>query len=76
MSKLKTWSGIKKITLIALITWVIIAIIFGFSDLAISIAVVDETSIWGNFGAEYGEIPGYALIAIALATLLGSLLQI
>ena len=74
MSKIKTWSGIKKITLIALITWIILAIIFGFTDVEISIAVVDEASIWGNFGAEYGEIPGYALIAIALATLLGSLL--
>ena len=73
MSKIKTRSGIKKITLIALITWIILAIIFGFSDLAISIAVVDEASIWGNFGAEYGEIPGYALIALALGTLLGSL---
>lgn len=73
MSKIKTWSEIKKITLIALITWVILALIFGFYDLAISIAVVDETSIWGNFGADYGETPGYALIALALATLLGSL---
>jgi membrane-associated phospholipid phosphatase len=73
MSKIKTWSEIKKITLIALSTWVILAIIFGIYDLAISIAVVDKASIWGNFGADYGEIPGYVLIAIALATLLGSL---
>ncbi len=73
MSKIKTWSEIKKITLIALSTWVILAIIFGIYDLAISIAVVDEASIWGNFGADYGEVPGYVLIAIALATLLGSL---
>ncbi len=78
MSKIKTWSGIKKIAFIALITWLILAIIFGFTDLAISIAVVDEIAVadpnfWGNFGAEYGEIPGYALIALALATLLGSL---
>jgi membrane-associated phospholipid phosphatase len=66
-------SKIKKTSLIVLLSWIILALIFGFYDLAISIAVVDEASIWGNFGAEYGEIPGYALIAIALATLLGSL---
>ncbi|MFX0075279.1 MAG: phosphatase PAP2 family protein [Candidatus Hermodarchaeota archaeon] len=75
MSKIKDWSGIKKISIIALIVWIVLAIIFGFTDLAISIAVVDETSIWGNFGAEYGETPGYALIAIALGTLLGSLFK-
>ena len=73
MSNIKTWSGIKKIAFFALIIWVILAIIFGFTDLAISIAVVDDASIWGNFGADYGETPGYALIAIALGTLLGSL---
>jgi len=73
MSKISNWSEIKKLTLIALSTWVILAIIFGIWDLAISIAVVDRTSIWGNFGADYGETPGYVLIAIALATLLGSL---
>ncbi|GAG86077.1 unnamed protein product, partial [marine sediment metagenome] len=73
MSKIKTWLEIKKLALIALIEWSILAIIFGISDLVISIAIVDETSIWGNFGADYGETPGYILIAIALATLLGSL---
>ncbi|MBY9009256.1 MAG: phosphatase PAP2 family protein [Candidatus Lokiarchaeota archaeon] len=65
--------NVKKLILIVIVIWVILAFIFGFSDLFISIVVVDETSIWGNFGAVYGEIPGYALIAIALATLLGSL---
>ena len=66
-------SQIKKIILIALITWIILAIIFGIYDLTISIAVVDYNSVWGKFGADYGETPGYALIALALATLLGSL---
>ncbi len=73
MSKIKTWSEIKKIALTVIIVWVILAIIFGISDLVISIAVVDESSIWGNVGADHGETPGYILIAIALATLLGSL---
>jgi len=65
--------NVKKLILIVLVIWVVLSIIFGLYDLAISIAVVDEASIWGNFGADYGEVPGYALIIIALATLLGSL---
>ncbi len=65
--------NVKTLTLIVIVIWVILGIIFGLYDLAISTAVVDEASIWGNFGADYGEIPGYALIIIALATLLGSL---
>ena len=51
--------------------WVILSIVFGIYDLQISIAVVNETSNWGNFGADYGEVPGYGLIAIALATYIG-----
>ena len=73
MSNIKNWSEIKKITVIALIIWIVLAMIFGFTDLEISILVVDEASIWGKFGADYGETPGYALIALALTTLLGSL---
>ncbi|MHA2289081.1 MAG: phosphatase PAP2 family protein [Promethearchaeota archaeon] len=73
MSIIKNWSEIKKITILVLTIWIVLAVIFGFTDLAISISVVDKASLWGNFGAEYGEIPGYALIALALATLLGSL---
>ena len=73
MSSLKNWSEIKILTGILLLSWIILAIVFGFTDLVISISVVDEASIWGNFGADYGETPGYVLIALALATLLGSL---
>ncbi|MEE9377608.1 MAG: phosphatase PAP2 family protein [Candidatus Lokiarchaeia archaeon] len=65
-------SIITKLLLIIIIVWVILALVFGFTDLEISIAVVDESSEWGNFGREYGEVPSYALIAIALATFLGS----
>ncbi|MFX0057756.1 MAG: phosphatase PAP2 family protein [Candidatus Hodarchaeota archaeon] len=63
--------SINKSLMIIIIVWIILAIIFGIYDLNISIAVVDENSNWGNFGADYGEPPGYALIAIALATFLG-----
>ena len=61
-----------KLLLVIGIVWVILALVFGFTDLEISKAVVNENSNWGNFGADYGEIPGYGLIAIALATFLGS----
>jgi membrane-associated phospholipid phosphatase len=59
------------ILLLIIFIWAILTVIFGIYDLQISIAVVNETSNWGNFGADYGEVPGYGLIAIALATYLG-----
>lgn len=63
---------VTKLLLIIIIVWVILALVFGFTDLEISKAVVDDSSEWGIFGRDYGEVPGYALIAIALATFLGS----
>lgn len=71
LEKLKK-SFTSKLLLILIIVWVILALVFGFTDLEISKAVVDENSAWGIFGRDYGEVPGYALIAIALATYLGS----
>jgi len=65
-------SKITQLLLIILIAWIILAIIFGFTDLEISKAVVDETSSWGHFGRVYGEAPGYGVIAVAIATLIGS----
>ena len=64
-----------KLLITILIIWIILAILFGVYDLEISIALVNENSGWGNFGADYGEVPGYALIAIALATWLGSYIK-
>jgi len=61
-----------KLSLSIIILWIILALIFGFTDLEISIAVVDENSSWGIFGREFGEAPGWGLIAIALSTLIGS----
>jgi len=69
------FSKINTCLLIVIIIWAVLAIIFGFTDLNISIAVVDLASIWGNFGADYGEAPGYGLIAIALATFFGSYIK-
>ncbi|MFW9947448.1 MAG: phosphatase PAP2 family protein [Candidatus Odinarchaeota archaeon] len=64
-----------KLLITILIIWIILATLFGIYDWEISIAVVNENSGWGNFGADYGEVPGYALIAIALATWLGSYIK-
>ena len=75
MSEKTNWSMVSKLTLLVLVSWIILAIIFGIYDLNISIAVVDGTSAWGNFGADYGELPGYALIGIALATFIGSYIK-
>ena len=65
-------SFIMKLLLCMIILWVILALVFGFTDLEISKSVVNENSVWGIFGREYGEAPGYGLIAIALSALIGS----
>ena len=75
MSEKTNWSMVSKLTLFVLVSWIILAIIFGIYDLNISIAVVDGTSAWGDFGAVYGELPGWALIGIALATFFGSYIK-
>ena len=64
-------SLINKLLLIIVISWIILAVIFGFTDLEISKAVVNKSSLWGNFGADFGEVPGYVLITIALVVLIG-----
>ena len=69
----KTPLGYLLITII--IVWVILALLFGIFDLNISIMVVDEDSLWGEFGAEYGEPPGYGLISIGLAVLIGGYIK-
>jgi len=61
-----------KLIFIIIIIWVVLALIFGFTDLAISKVVVDENSPWGIFGKVFGETPGYGLIAISLSALIGS----
>jgi len=65
-------SLINKLMIFILVSWIILAVVFGFIDLEISKAVVDENSVWGNFGEEFGEAPGYGLIAIALSAFIGS----
>lgn len=60
---------------IVIISWVILALIFGFYDLQISILVVNEVSIWGHFGADYGEYPGYTFIALGLSAYIGGYIK-
>ncbi len=64
-------SIITKLIIFIVVSWIILAIIFGFTDLEISKAVVDENSVLGNFGQEFGDMPGYGLIAIALSAFIG-----
>jgi len=75
MSEKTNWFMVTLLALFVLVSWIILAIIFGIYDLVISIAVVDEASAWGIFGADYGELPGWALIGIALATFIGGYIK-
>ncbi len=56
-----------------LISWGVLSIIFGIYDLEISIAIVNENSVWGQFGRDFGESPGWGLIFTALAITIGSI---
>lgn len=49
--------------------WVVLAITFGVTDLAISRAVVDPASPHAVLVERFGEIPGYLLILAAVLTL-------
>ncbi|HDZ18234.1 hypothetical protein LCGC14_1555890 [marine sediment metagenome] len=61
----------KNLLYIILLIWAFLALIFGFRDLEISITVVDQNSPWGIFGEQFGEAPGWGLIAIGLSVLIG-----
>ncbi|MHA1121326.1 MAG: phosphatase PAP2 family protein [Candidatus Heimdallarchaeota archaeon] len=60
---------------IVLLPWILLAIIFGLFDLEISNLVVDFSSVWATFGADFGEAPGYALIGISIVSLIGGLIK-
>ncbi len=64
-----------KLLILVIIPWAVLAIIFGFTDLEISKAVVDTKSSLGKFGSHYGEIPGYTLIVVAITVLVGSCIE-
>lgn len=63
----------KKLIIPILIIWVALAIVFTFTDLQISIAIVDENSVWAEFIADYGEWPGWVVFFTSLFILYGSI---
>jgi len=65
-------TGTFKLLLMIIIIWGVLAIIFGLTDLEISIASrIDIHQGWGDFGADYGEVPGYGFITIGVILLIG-----
>lgn len=75
MKKLKFEDYSTKLLISIIIFWSILAIIFGFTDLEISKAIVNRESMWANIGKYYGEGPGYGIIAVAIAIIIGSYQQ-
>jgi len=70
--KLKIEGNLTKLLTSIIILWIILAIIFGLTDLEISKAIVNRESSWANIGKNYGEAPGYGIIAVAIAIIIGS----
>ena len=65
-------SIVAKLLIVVIIPWIILAIIFGFTDLEISKAIVNKEAQWANFLYIYGEAPGWGLAATAIAVFIGS----
>ncbi len=60
-----------KLLILVIIPWIILSVIFGFTDLEISKAIVNTNSIWGKIGKDYAYLPAYTFISISLAILIG-----
>ncbi|TFG28944.1 MAG: phosphatase PAP2 family protein [Promethearchaeota archaeon] len=69
---MKLEGNLKNLCIVVIISWIVLAIIFGFTDLQISIALLNRDAIWANIGKDFGEGPGYGIIAISIAILIGS----
>ena len=69
---MKLEGPLKKLLVFIIICWIILAIIFGVTDLEISKAFLNRESIWANIGKYYGEGPGYGIIAVSIGILIGS----
>lgn len=70
--KLKIEDNLVKLLIAIIVVWVILAIVFGLYDLEISKATVNRESFWANIGKDYGEAPGYGIIAVSIAIFIGS----
>jgi membrane-associated phospholipid phosphatase len=73
----QNWNSQNKLISILLLVifaiWGVLAAVFGIYDLGISQLFVNQNSVWGIIGADYGEIPGFCLLLIAIGILIGSL---
>ena len=69
---MKMEGTLKNLLIFIIVCWIILAIIFGFTDLEISKAVINRESSWARFGRDFGEGPGYGIISISLAIFIGS----
>lgn len=65
-SNLSNYRLTKRIILLILILWIILAFFVAFFDLEISKAYVDFNSNFGKFIKDFGEIPGYIVIIISI----------
>jgi membrane-associated phospholipid phosphatase len=59
---------------LVLISWALLAVFFGATDLEISRSIADTDSALGILGRDYGQIPGMAVFAAALSILTGSMI--
>ena len=55
-----------KLLFFVALLWAMLAIIFAFTDLQISMAFANPNSRWGNFLADWGRYPGYITLLVAL----------
>jgi len=69
---MKLEGNLKYLCIVVIFSWIVLAIIFGLTDLQISIALVNRDAIWANIGKDFGEGPGFGIIAISIAILIGS----
>jgi membrane-associated phospholipid phosphatase len=66
---------IESLLIFVVVLWILLAIIFAFTDLLISTAISDQDSLLGIFGRDFGESPGYGLVVISLSCLVGSYIK-
>ncbi|MDO9537022.1 MAG: hypothetical protein Q7J68_01735, partial [Thermoplasmata archaeon] len=68
--------SLDKPLLVIIILWAIFAILFGLYDLQISTTLVNERSLYGEFGRDFGELPGYSLIIICILIVIGNIVDL
>lgn len=69
---MKLEGKLKNLFIAIIICWIILAIVFGLRDLEISLTLVNKDSFWAKIGKQFGEGPGYGIISVSIAILIGS----